>query len=167
MPCPLPGRARLRRATPAIRDLWLLAGAVPGRSRRAFLSGRGGCAGASGPCRGGSLGAPFWSGSANRHRNAAEPGPGCFVSAGDRIPEDRGAWSNSCALACSSAVACQFEDNMSQLTDKFISRLAVILILLGTFMVLVALTNPYTIGMATAAFLVGVAMIAVASFAGL
>ena len=60
-----------------------------------------------------------------------------------------------------------FENNMSRLTRKAVSRFAAVLILLGTFMVLVALTNPYPISMATATLLIGVVMIAIASFAGL
>jgi hypothetical protein len=60
-----------------------------------------------------------------------------------------------------------FEDKMSRLTRKAVSRLAVVLILLGILMVLVALTNPLAIGMATATLLIGVVMVAIASFAGL
>ena len=56
---------------------------------------------------------------------------------------------------------------MSRLTSKGILRCAVIIILLGILMVLVALTNPLAIGMATATLLIGVVMLAIASFAGL
>ena len=60
-----------------------------------------------------------------------------------------------------------FENNMSRLTSKAVLRCAVIIILLGILMVLVALTNPFAISMATATLLIGVLMIALASFAGL
>ena len=60
-----------------------------------------------------------------------------------------------------------FENNMSRLTSKVVFRSAVILILLGILAVLVMLTNPYAISMATATLLVGIVMIAIASFAGL
>jgi hypothetical protein len=56
---------------------------------------------------------------------------------------------------------------MSRLTRKAVSRSAVVLILLGTFMVLVTLTKPSAFSMATATLLIAVAMIAIASFAGL
>jgi len=56
---------------------------------------------------------------------------------------------------------------MSRLTSKAVLRCAVIIILLGILMVLVALTNPFAISMATATLLIGVLMIALASFAGL
>ena len=56
---------------------------------------------------------------------------------------------------------------MSRLTRKAVFRSAVVLIILGVLMVLVALTNPYAISMATTTLLIGVAMIAIASFAGL
>jgi hypothetical protein len=56
---------------------------------------------------------------------------------------------------------------MSRLTSKAVFRSAVILILLGVLMVLVALTNPLAVSMATATLLIGVVMIAIASFAGL
>ena len=56
---------------------------------------------------------------------------------------------------------------MSRLTGKVVFRSAVILILLGVLMALVALTNPVAISMATATFMIGVVMIAIASFAGL
>ena len=60
------------------------------------------------------------------------------------------------------------ENNMGRrLTSRAVSRSAVVLILLGVFMGLVSLTNPLSIGMATATLLIGVAMIAIASFAGL
>jgi hypothetical protein len=59
------------------------------------------------------------------------------------------------------------ENDMSRLTSKAVFRSAVILILLGVLMVLVALTNPLAVSMATATLLIGVAMIAIASFAGL
>jgi uncharacterized membrane protein HdeD (DUF308 family) len=55
---------------------------------------------------------------------------------------------------------------MSRLTSKVVFRSAVILILLGILAVLVMLTNP-AISMATATLLVGIVMIAIASFAGL
>jgi hypothetical protein len=61
----------------------------------------------------------------------------------------------------------QFEDNMSRLTRKSVLRSALVLIVLGTFMVLVALTTPYALTMATATLLVGLSMIAIATFAGL
>ncbi len=54
---------------------------------------------------------------------------------------------------------------MSRLTRKSVFRPAVVLILLGILMVLVTLTNPML--MATATLLIGVAMIAIASFADL
>ncbi len=60
-----------------------------------------------------------------------------------------------------------FKNNMSRLTSKAVFRFAVVLILLGIFMVLVTLTNPYAISMATVTLLVGVVMIAIASLAGL
>ena len=60
-----------------------------------------------------------------------------------------------------------FENNMSRLTSKVVFRSAVILILLGILAVLVMLTNPYAISIATATLLVGIGMIAIASFAGL
>ena len=56
---------------------------------------------------------------------------------------------------------------MSRLTSKAVFRSAVILILLGLLVVLGALTNPVAISMATATLLIGVVMIAIASFAGL
>jgi hypothetical protein len=56
---------------------------------------------------------------------------------------------------------------LSRLTSKAVFRSAVILILLGPLVVLGALTNPVAISMATATLLIGVVMIAVASFAGL
>ena len=60
-----------------------------------------------------------------------------------------------------------FENIMSRLTSNVVFRSAVILILLGVLMALVALTNPVAISMATATLLIGVVMIAIASFAGL
>jgi len=56
---------------------------------------------------------------------------------------------------------------MSQLTRKAASRFAMVLTLLGTFVVLVTLTHPSANSMAGATLLIGVTMIAVASFAGL
>lgn len=56
---------------------------------------------------------------------------------------------------------------MSRLTSKAVFRSALILILLGILTVLVALTKPLAISMAAATLLVGVVMIAIASFAGL
>jgi hypothetical protein len=56
---------------------------------------------------------------------------------------------------------------MSRLTSKAVFRSAVVLILVGVFMALVALTNPAAVSMATAILLIGVGMIAIASFAGL
>ena len=50
---------------------------------------------------------------------------------------------------------------------ELVFRSAVILILLGILTVLVMLTNSLAISMATATLLVGVVMIAIASFAGL
>ena len=55
---------------------------------------------------------------------------------------------------------------MSRLTRKSVFRSAVVLILLGILMVLVTLTNPAML-MATATLLIGVVMIAIASFADL
>jgi hypothetical protein len=66
-----------------------------------------------------------------------------------------------------SATSVPIESDMSRLTSKAVFRSAVILILLGILMALVALTNPLAISMATATLLIGVAMIAIASFAGL
>jgi len=56
---------------------------------------------------------------------------------------------------------------MSRLTRKAVFRSAVVLIILAILMVLVTLTNPSAFGMTTATLLIGVAMIAIASFAGL
>ncbi len=56
---------------------------------------------------------------------------------------------------------------MSRLTSKAVFRSAVVLIILGILMVLVTLTKPSAFSMATATLLIGVAMIAIASFAGL
>ena len=50
---------------------------------------------------------------------------------------------------------------------KSVFRSAVVLILLGILMVLVTLTNPSAMLMATATLLIGVVMIAIASFADL
>jgi hypothetical protein len=50
---------------------------------------------------------------------------------------------------------------------KSFFRSAVVLILLGLLMTVAALTNPAAIGMATAVLMVGLALIAIASFAGL
>ncbi len=52
---------------------------------------------------------------------------------------------------------------MSRVTSKAIFRSAVVLILLGIFMVLVSLTKPLAVSMATATLLIGIAMIAVTS----
>ena len=60
-----------------------------------------------------------------------------------------------------------FENNMSRLTRKAAFRSAVVLIILAILMVLVTLTNPSAFSMTTATLLIGVAMIAIASFAGL
>ena len=60
-----------------------------------------------------------------------------------------------------------FENNISRLTRKSVFRSAVVLILLGILMVLVMLTNPSAMLMATATLLIGVVMIAIASFADL
>ncbi len=56
---------------------------------------------------------------------------------------------------------------MIRLTSKAVFRFAVVLILLGIFMVLVTLANRYAVSMATATLLIGVLMIAIASFADL
>jgi hypothetical protein len=56
---------------------------------------------------------------------------------------------------------------MSRLTRKSVFRSAVVLILLGILMVLVALANPSAMLMATATLLIGIVMIALASFADL
>ncbi len=56
---------------------------------------------------------------------------------------------------------------MSRLVNKVFARSAVILVLLGVLMALIALTNPVAISMSTATLLIGVVMIAIASFAGL
>jgi len=81
--------------------------------------------------------------------NAAPDGPGLAQS---------GFTSTTCV---------PFENNMSRLTSKAVFRSAAILILLGVLTVLVALTNPVAISMATATLLIGVVIIAIASFAGL
>jgi hypothetical protein len=60
-----------------------------------------------------------------------------------------------------------FENNMSRLTRKSVFRSAVVLVLLGILMGLVTLTNPSAMLMATATLLIGVVMIAIASFADL
>jgi uncharacterized membrane protein HdeD (DUF308 family) len=60
-----------------------------------------------------------------------------------------------------------FENNMSQLTSKAVLRSAVVIILIGILTDLVALTNPSASAMATVMLLLGVVMIAIASFAGL
>jgi hypothetical protein len=83
------------------------------------------------------------------HFNAAPGGPGLA------------------RLGHSSINCVPFENNMSRLTSKVVFRSAVILILLGVLMALVVLTNPVAISMATATFMIGVVMIAIASFAGL
>ncbi len=67
----------------------------------------------------------------------------------------------------SSATVCHFESNMNRLTSKAVFHFAVVLILLGALMVLVMLTSPSAISMETATLLIGVLMIAIASFAGL
>ena len=54
---------------------------------------------------------------------------------------------------------------MSRQTSKAVIRVEMVLILLGTLMVLVTLTNPSAVE--TATLLIGVLMIAIASFAGL
>jgi hypothetical protein len=51
--------------------------------------------------------------------------------------------------------------------NRLFFRFAVVLILLGILMVLVTLTKPSAISMETATLLIGVVMIAIASFAGL
>ena len=56
---------------------------------------------------------------------------------------------------------------MSRLTRKSVSRSASVLAVIGTFMVLATLANPSATLMAGATLLVGVVMIAIASFAGL
>ena len=56
---------------------------------------------------------------------------------------------------------------MSRLTRKSVFRSAVVLILFGILMVLVTLTNPSAMLIATATLLIGVVMIAIASFADL
>jgi hypothetical protein len=56
---------------------------------------------------------------------------------------------------------------MSRLSRNSVSRSATVLAALGAFMVLVVLTNPPAILMATATLLIGVVIIAIASFAGL
>jgi len=53
---------------------------------------------------------------------------------------------------------------LNRLTSKVVFHSAVILILLGLFAVLIALTNPPAVSMATATLLIGVVMIAIASF---
>ncbi len=74
----------------------------------------------------------------------------------------------SLALTGQSSTTCvPYENKMGRLTSKAVLRCAVIIVLLGVLMVLVALTNPFAIGMATATVLIGVLMIALASFAGL
>jgi hypothetical protein len=67
----------------------------------------------------------------------------------------------------SSGTACHFENNMNRLTSKAVFHFAAVLILLGAVMVLVMLTSPSVISMETATLLIGVLMIAIASFAGL
>ena len=74
---------------------------------------------------------------------------------------------NSCRVGQYLRHSVRFENNMSRLTRNVVFRFAVALILLGIFMVLVQLTNPSAISMATATLLIGVLMIAIASFAGL
>ena len=56
---------------------------------------------------------------------------------------------------------------MSRLTRKAVFRSAVVLIILGVLMVLVTLTKPSAFSMTTATLLIGVAMLAIASFADL
>jgi len=56
---------------------------------------------------------------------------------------------------------------MNRLTSKAVFHFAVVLSLLGAVMVLVMLTSPSAISMETATLLIGVLMIAIASFAGL
>jgi hypothetical protein len=56
---------------------------------------------------------------------------------------------------------------MSRLTRRAVYRLAAVLIVLGVLMVLVTLTNSSPISMEMPILLIGIGMIAVASFAGL
>jgi hypothetical protein len=56
---------------------------------------------------------------------------------------------------------------VNRLTSKAVFHFAAVLILLGAVMVLVMLTSPSVISMETATLLIGVLMIAIASFAGL
>ncbi len=56
---------------------------------------------------------------------------------------------------------------MSHLTRKSVLRSASTLTVLGALIVVVSMTNPSATIMATATLLVGLAMIAIASFAGL
>jgi hypothetical protein len=74
-------------------------------------------------------------------------------------------WPMSCPAGHNSTNRVPFENTMSRITRKVVFRSALILILLGLLMALVALTNPVAISMATATFMMGVAMIAIASFA--
>ena len=67
------------------------------------------------------------------------------------------------AITAISATVCHSRAILSRLTSKA----AVILILLGFLVVLGALTNPLAISMATGTLLIGVVIIAIASFAGL
>jgi hypothetical protein len=55
----------------------------------------------------------------------------------------------------------------ANMTRKSVFRSAVVLILLGLLMVLASLTNPSATVMAAGTLLIGVVMIAIASFAGL
>jgi hypothetical protein len=56
---------------------------------------------------------------------------------------------------------------MGRLMRKSVFRSAVVLFLLGILMVLLTLTNPSAMQMAAATLLIGVLMIAIASFGGL
>ena len=67
----------------------------------------------------------------------------------------------------SSTALCHSRTNMSRLIRKSVSRSASVLAVLGTFMVLITLTNPSATPMAAALLLVGVILIAIATFAGL
>jgi ABC-type microcin C transport system permease subunit YejB len=60
-----------------------------------------------------------------------------------------------------------FENNVNRLTRKSVFRSAVILVLIGILAALLTLTNHSAMLTATATLLIGVAMIAIASFAGL
>lgn len=89
--------------------------------------------------------------------------PMASESKGPRLP----GWPNSCALYCSSAAVCHPRTIMTRLSRKSLLRCVMVLTLLGLLMVLIALTNPSATLMAAATLLIGVLMIAIASFAGL